>query len=124
MKLSLIILIPCLFLDVILFPFSCQSQKRDYVIYVYDLVIDDKTYFERNSEKINESNTIEKPKDSTLEIEGYEIEGWYLLNSNYEIGFEAINFPYQIQESDYLTYFEGYRHSVVLKAKWVLKNAN
>ncbi|MDE5855949.1 MAG: hypothetical protein K2H06_02780, partial [Anaeroplasmataceae bacterium] len=63
---------------------------------------------------------VESPYAFEIDEDKYRIVGWFiyydqdLSKENFEP--EFITFPYVIQEEDYVGYFHGKRHSVVIAA--------
>ena len=112
-------------LDVMIFPFACSNNQRrnEYIftIHIHDEEHEyhyDHTFVTR---KIPKDEMISLPENLTLENEDYEIVGWYIYHyQDLEEDFvlEQIDFPYQIQEEDYESYYKGHRNCVVIMAIW------
>lgn len=112
-------------LDVMVLPFSCSgSKKSDY--YIFSIDICDETHdftfhYDSYAQEIPSDLEIEFKEDWEdwifEHISDYEIVGW-------SVGVDPakdaplVQFPYTIQEEDYISYYCGYRHSVVFTAQW------
>ena len=109
-------------LDVMIFPFSCVGNSNKNKCVFITIMEEEERYsiHYEISTKIPENGIVESPYAFEIDEDKYRIVGWFiyydqdLSKENFEP--EFITFPYVIQEEDYVGYFHGKRHSVVIAA--------
>ena len=119
-------------LDVMIFPFSCMNTRNTRQKYIYHIGIYDETHeYSYTMTSSSEYVVNQTAKLDTKFIEKvnehiageYEILGWYVYKFESEEDIEKprtlVTFPYNIQEDDYLPYWQGKRNVVVFYAEWV-----
>ncbi len=110
-------------LDVIMFPFSCVEDKnKNQYIFAIEIIDDEAeySYYKEIVGAIPKNHCISFP----LELEGftidqYRITGWVIYEYTVELEqCKEVQFPYILEEEDYLKYYRGHKQSVVFMAKW------
>ncbi|MDE6661154.1 MAG: hypothetical protein K2J93_04985 [Anaeroplasmataceae bacterium] len=115
-------------LDVMIFPFACSNNYRT-KNYIFEIQIVDEEheyrFYDEYVKKIPKNRTIDFPEDFIFEDKNYEIVGWYIYHdedaSKEDFVPELVSFPYKLQEEDSISFYYGYRNSVVFMAVWEYK---
>ena len=109
-------------LDVMIFPFSCAGNSNKNKCVFITIMEEEERYsiHYEVSTKIPKNGIVESAYAFNLDEDKYKIIGWFVYHdqdlSDESFEPEFITFPYTIQEDDYVGYFHGKRHSVVIAA--------